>query len=286
MLHLIFAAIAAGESSSPLTAQAVYARALARLHAIPQSPYLMYVMTQQNRGANGAGSLDLTEIVIERRSDRVSFNTVQGGDEPSDSVIIGVHYIIPDMFLSTAIPPPPDAIGAVPQLDEIAPQTGAMSLKTITTVTAVAHPAYDVTAKMGPSGLATENLAGCGPAYHLYLRPVRNLERYNVHELWVRANDFVLCQARYSSKFFEAKNVVNTDASLEVTATLGDDGLVKSWADSGRIHIPVPGFSTVGSGTFSRFTWKDQMPEYFFDQKLWEAHVRAAHAAPAPSPSA
>lgn len=256
--------------SAVLTPDELYLKALARLQSLPQQPFIEYRMYQTNSDLSGENRFTLDELVIERRADHTSWNAVQGGDSfPLNHVLIGQHYLVPDMFLHSG-DISAGSVGAIPQLDQIDDAT----LKVITTVHALAKPHYDVT-QMG------EQKLDCGDAIHLTLHPKGDAERYNVRELWIRPSDYVICQARYNSKNFVVRrdDIANT---LDVTATLNDDGLVTSWKLTGHVFMPLPGFDTKGTGTFSKFLWTQNEPGYFFDEILWTRHANEVKAQATP----
>jgi hypothetical protein len=261
---------------------ALYQRSLARLHALPQQPYIEYTMSQSNGSPDDSARSTLVEIVIERRADRTSWNAVEGGNSlPVNGVLIGRHFLIPDMFLRAGPigPTVEEGAGALPQLDDVAtPPPNAEPLKTIATVGT--RPSHRYNIAVGDQ----QNIPNCGTVTHLILRPTGDPEFDNVRELWIRTSDAVMCKVRYTSKLFEVRHTSIAN-SLDVTATLNEDGLVTSWTSSGHVYMPVPGYSTVGDGTFTSYLWKDAEPEYLFDEKLWVAHANAVRASLKASPS-
>ena len=277
---------------TPASAQAIgadelYRRALARLHALAQQPFIEYTMSQQNNAPDGSAGFALTEIVIERRADRTSWNTVTGGDSlPLNHVLIGRHYLVPDAFLRAG---PNDTgpvattaetgAGALPQLDDV--EQAPSPLKIIATVSNKTSRRYSVT------GNREEDVPKCGNAVHVYLHPTGDPEFNNVRELWIRASDAMLCKARYNSKLFEVRHT-QTANTLDVIATLNEDGLVTSYHSIGHVFLPAPGYTSTGDGTFTNFVWKTIEPDYLFDEKLWNAyadHVKASlKASPSPKP--
>src|SRR5215469_8569024 len=167
--------------SAVLSPDELYLKALVRLQSLPQSPYIEYRMKQSSSATDGTNRFSLDELVIERRADHISWNSVQGGDSfPLNHVLIGQHYIVPDMFLHsgdiTAAP------GTMPQLDKLDDET----LKVIVTVKAVPKPQYTVSRNGDVTREADATLPGCGDVVHLMLKPKGDSDRYNVRELWIR----------------------------------------------------------------------------------------------------
>lgn len=274
---------------TPASAQAIdagelYWRALARLHALAQQPFIEYTMSQENNAPDGSPGFSLTEIVIERRADRTSWNAVTGGDSlPLNHVLIGRHYLVPDAFLragSSDTGPVATTVengaGALPQLDDA--EQAPSPLKIIATVTNKASRRYTVT------GNREESVPNCGNAVHVFLHPTGDPEFNNVRELWIRANDAMLCEARYNSKLFDVRHT-QTANTLDVTATLNEDGLVTSYHSIGHVFLPAPGYTSTGDGTFTNVVWKTVEPDYLFDEKLWNAHANQVKASLKATPS-
>jgi hypothetical protein len=284
---LSLAAIVSGSVCAQTTdADALYQRALARLHSLPQHPYIEYTMSQSNGTPDSDARSQLVEIVVERRADRTSWNAVQGDDAKLVGVLIGRHYLIPDAFLtagpSGATPPPATedtGAGALPQLDDaVSPSATTLPLKTIATVGTRPSHRYNV------NQTGVEHVANCGNAAHIFLHPTGDPEFNNVRELWIRTSDAMLCKARYNSKLFDVRHT-QTANTLDITATLNEEGLVVSWQSTGHIFLPPPGFATVGDGTFTRYVWKENEPDFLFDEKLWNAHANQVKASLKASPS-
>jgi hypothetical protein len=254
-----------------MSADELYLHALVRLQSLPQQPYIEYTMDQSSTDPNG-NRISLSEIVVERRSDRTSFNAVVGGEMfPLNHVLIGRHYLVPDMLLHAG-PIAADAAGALPQIDRLDEQT----LKVLVTVKAVPKPRYFVT-------LAGEATLACGVTEHLTLKPRGDIEMNNVRELWIRPTDYAICQMRYNSKNFEVRHQGGGEV-IDVIATMNDDGLVTSWKGVTHYYLPAPGFDIPGEGSFSRFLWTATEPDYYFDEILWTKHANEVKAQSTPHP--
>ncbi len=167
----------------------IYFAALARLKNLPSAPYLDYVMRQVNTNQDGAVVLALDEDVHERRSDRSFFNLITAAVPRANAgrVLIGRHYIIPDAFLPFASTAP---VGMLPNLDE-----EGSSPDVIATVHSLSN--YRIVLD------EVVSLQGCGEAFHLSLTPLRDPDRYNVRDLWIRTDDYMLCKAIYNSHLYD-----------------------------------------------------------------------------------
>lgn len=269
--------------SAAMSADELYLHALARLQSLPQTPYIEYTMDQTNSDLSGENRFSLSELVIERRSDHTSFNAVEGGDSfPLHHVLIGRHYLIPDMLLrenTTVATPAPDAVGALPELDRLDQDT----LKVLVTVHAVPKPQYALSIAGDSSHESYVMIDGCGETVHVLLKPKGDTDRYNVRELWIRPTDFAICQVRFNSKDFSVRKIADA-AQLDVTARINDDGLAISWKVRSHSYLPAPGFTSIGTGTFSRFLWTDSEPAYLFDEILWTKHANEVKAQTTPHP--
>lgn len=256
------------------SATEIYYRALARLRSLPTGPYVEYRMRQVNIRSDGILANAMDQSVRERRRDRASWNLMLAADDSHPSwngeVWIGQHYIIPDAFLPVSVirrqsraptpfasNEPRGATGNLPGLDT------AGAFPEISTT--MASPNYVVTL------IGWTQLDSCGQVAHLGLKPIRDPERYNVSELWVRTSDYMLCKAAYNSHLYRDQSERWPPGSAFVTATLDNRGLVTRF-DTQNV-ITMANVSTTTHGEFLDVVWADAEPDYYFDQKLWDAHL-------------
>lgn len=192
-----------------------------------------------------------TLSVVERRADRTSWNkTTAGTLEKAGNVSIGRHYLIPDAFLPYRNENAP--AGVLPGLDT----ANQAHLHTIANI----HSAlsYNVTL------LDDETLDGCGQAAHLALRPIRDPQRYNVREMWVRRSDFRLCKAIFASRLYKAQGRGSSYPSID-TVTLDANGLIVSYSLFVQIHYVIGTYALTDNGTFSDLSWSNDQPAHLFD---------------------
>jgi hypothetical protein len=269
LLPAVFVIFPLGAAAVDLAPEERYRAAVAWLAAKDQAPFLEYVMDQAN-ARRGRVIDTLTEDVVQRRADRHSWNlTTAGTMYPLQSVKIGRHYLIPDAFLpyrAESAPP-----GVLPGLDIPDPN----GLKTIATVRS--EISYAVTL------IANENLEQCGDVAHLKLRPLRDPQRYNVRELWVRLTDNRLCKATFASRLFQEEGDATPYPTID-TAVLDDRGLITSWHSFVQFHFLIATVAGTNDGTFANVKWTKQEPAYLFDRSQWNAHA-AENSTPSPSPS-
>lgn len=238
------------------SADDLYAGAIRRLESLSQQPYISYVMThsQTHQGKLIRG---YTLAVVERRADRRSWNkTIDGTMGKLGAVAIGRHYLIPDAFLPYRNDSVPQ--GALPGLD-----TGAQaSLHTIARI----HSAlsYKVTL------VGDETLQNCGPVAHLSLIPLRDPQRYNVREMWVRRSDFQLCKAVFASRLFKDEGEVRSYPSID-TVELDGNGLIAAYSLFVQMHYLLGTYAVTDNGTFSHISWANDEPAYLFDYAAWKA---------------
>jgi len=283
-LLLIWAAFALNEArANPPTATVlsspnpvdIYEEAVARLRTLPSAPYLEYVMRQVNTTPDGVVALALDETIRERRRDRSSWNLVTAS-VPSNrgwqgDVMIGRHYLVPDAFLPGTTAASAESTGLLPGLDS------DTALPVIATVHSTASPSYAITL------VDQTNVANCGNVAHLSLSPLRDPERYNLRELWIRTSDYMLCKAVYNSHLY-GDDPRRPHTSMVITATLNDDGLITSWV-SNDSSLDFGGlYRTNEIGEFFNVVWSDAEPDYFFDRKLWDARKAAPLPTAPPQP--
>lgn len=241
----------AAQPSVPVSPQDLYMGAIARLASIPQKPYLSYVMTHlyTRKGIQlGADTIS----VIERRPGRRSWNevtdvTVQSPFGAVGAVSIGRHFLIPDAFLPYRNESAPQ--GVLPVLDE-------PKLLTIATV----HSSLSYAINL----VGDENLENCGPAIHLSLRPLRNSERFNIRDIWVRGSDYRLCKAAFTSRLYQDEGTGKSFPTIN-TVELDQNGLITSYSLFLQIHMIVGSYAETHVGVFSDISWSDDQPSYLFD---------------------
>lgn len=258
-------------ASPNIDPMALYYSALGRLATLSSAPYLTYVMRQVNRYADDNIAAAMDESVHERRSDRVSFNFVTAGIPKInvDKVSIGRHYLIPDAFLPLSATAEDEPDGMLPRFDPTP------------TVIATVHTPSNYAISF--DGWST--LVGCGNVAHLRLRPLHNPERYNIRELWIRPADYMLCKAMYRSHLYN-DDPRHPRTSTVVTATLDANGLIESWTSSNTDIVWAHSLLTYSNGEFFNFSWSESEPDFYFDQKLWDAHVKSLPSAiPMPTPT-
>ena len=244
----------------------LYVGAVARLAAIPQQSYLSYVMddTQTHRGSTIAA---FTRSVVERRTDRGSWNREIAGEAPGmggvGAVSIGRHYLIPDAFIPYRSESAPQ--GVLPTFDTPEPSQP----NTIATVHS--SPSYVVTL------VGEEAVGDCGLVAHLKLSPKRDPSRYNVREMWVRRSDMRLCKATFESRTFQ-KEGGSSYPAID-TVVLDKDGLIASWSSFIQVHYVIGTYGVVDTGTFTNVIWSNDQPQYLFDYAAWKT---ASEASPPP----
>lgn len=248
--------ISGGAAASP---DDLYIGALRRLESFSQQPYMSYVMTHaQTHEGKAIGGYTLA--VVERRVDRRSWNkTIDGTIGKLGAVTIGRHYLIPDAFLPYRNENVPQ--GLLPDLDigEQAP------LHTIAHVQSALS--YKVTL------VGDERLKDCGAVAHLSLTPLRNPQRYNVRDMWVRRSDFELCRAVFASRLFKDEGEAKSYPSID-TVELDGNGLITSYSLFVQIHYLLGTYAVTDNGTFSHIMWAKEEPAYLFDYAAWKASVR------------
>jgi hypothetical protein len=260
-------------TSTP-NASDIYYRALAHLKALSSAAYVEYVMRQVNTTTGGRVVLAIDESVRERRRDRASWNLLTARDAGSrdwkvGDVTIGQHYLIPDAFLPLAISR--KQTECCPDLaNRNSSDLQGANAPMIATVPAVASSAYAITF------LGWTDLTDCGKVAHLGLRALHDPERYNVRELWVRTSDDVSCKAIYTSYLYRDQRYRYPPGSMVITATLDDRGLITSWRSTTTINALGRPVSALDYGEFLSVSWSRQEADYFFDRKLWNAHVKSA----------
>lgn len=240
---------AADSASAQASAEELYVGAVTRLASIAQQPYLEYTMADlQTR--EGRTLATFTRSIVERRSDRESWNEYTGGTLHKVGYLEnGRHYLIPDAFLPYRNESAP--AGVLPTFDTPDPATP----RTIATV----HSAisYDVTL------VGEESLDDCGPVAHLKLRPRHSPDRYNVREMWVRRSDLRLCKAVFASRLFQEQGHGTPYPTID-TVTLDKNGLIASWSSFIQIHLLIATYAVVDTGTFTGVAWKTQEPQALF----------------------
>ena len=235
--------------SSPVD---LYLGAVSRLASTPQQPYLAYIMTHsQTRKGLAIGGW--TDWVVERRFDRRSWNKTTAGTliKKTGDVSIGRHYLIPDAFL--------------PYRNETAPQ-GVLPLVDAPRLIGTVHSALSYTITL----VAEETIGACGPVAHLSLRPLRNPERYNVRDMWVRRSDYRLCKATFITRLYQEAGT-NIPRPATVTSDLGEDGLINRFSLFIQSRTIFGSESVTDNGTFSRVAWSSNQPSYLFDYASWKA---------------
>ena len=259
-----------GAIVADLSPQDRYRAAVAWLATKTQAAYLEYVMDQAN-SRRGRIIDTLTQNVVQRRADRHSWNiAIAGTLYPLQTVRIGRHYLIPDAFLPFRAETAPS--GVLPAFDTPDPTP----LKTIATVRNAIS--YDVTL------VGNEGLEGCGEVAHLHLRPLREPERYNVREMWVRLSDNRLCKATFSSRLYQEQGEATAYPTID-TAVLDDRGLITSWHSFIQFHFIIATYASNNDGTFANVKWTQREPDYLFDRARWNAHVAATQTeSPSPAP--
>lgn len=269
LVSVLFALFPHGTGAADLSPEDRYRAAVVWLETKTQAPYLEYVM-DQTASRRGRVLDTLTQDVVQRRADRRSWNlSIAGSLYPLQTVRIGKHYLIPDAFLPYRSESAPS--GVLPTFDTPDPTT----LKTIATVRNTTS--YEVTL------VANESLDQCGNVAHLRLRPLRDPEKYNVREMWVRLTDNRLCKATFSSRLYQEQGEGTPTPTLD-TAVLDDRGLITSFHSFVQFHLIVLTVAGVIDGTFANVKWTQQEPAYLFDHAQWSAHVEAMQT-PSTSPS-
>ncbi len=263
---LIAAAVLAIAPTVAPSTEDLYTSAVTQLASIPQHPYVSYAMEYTNTH-KGKDVGEATLSVVERRADRRSWNKTMASKlglwgNPG-TVSIGRHYLIPDAFLPYRHERAPS--GVLPAFD--APQ-----LHTIATV----HSALSYAVTL----VRDETLDGCGPAAHLALRPLRDPQRYNVREMWVRRFDFRLCKAVFASRLYQDENKRGS-LPMIVTAELDGNGMITRFSGFVQEHLLLATYAATTVGTFSDVTWAGEEPPYLFDDAAWKA---SGGANPVPTP--
>jgi hypothetical protein len=238
VLAVVAAATPAPAASPLATAAELYQGAIARLAALPQSPYLSYEMDQTGYTREQGIIFDFGQNVVERRADRGFHNVVTYGA----TMLIGRHYLTPDAFIPN-VNEPMTSQQVEPNLDTPAPT--APILKTIATVSSTAS--YVVT-YVGDETIANNF---CGDAAHIALVPKRNPDAFNVRDLWIRRSDFALCAAIFDSWTFSGDGHFR----VKVAAWLDERGFITNWRNE---SIDQPGLFDMG--VFKNVIWVTNVP--------------------------
>lgn len=234
----------------------LYIGALRRLESLSQQPYIAYVMTH-SQAHKGKLIRNYTLSVVERRVDRRSWNkTIAGTLGKLGDVSIGRHYLIPDAFLPYRSEDVPE--GVLPGLD-----TGKQGATRV-----IAHVHSALSYKVGLVG--DETLKDCGPVAHLSLTPLREPQRYNVREMWVRRSDFQLCKAIFASRLYKDEGEASSYPSLD-TVELDANGLITSYSLFVQMHYLLGTYAVTDDGSFSHISWASDEPAYLFDYAAWKA---------------
>jgi hypothetical protein len=252
MLHaLLCTAILAADASQD--APALYMGAVQWLESRPQSPYVNYVMTQSS-AHDGKILFTQSQVVIERRADRRSWNRYVAGD-PSlqGSIEIGRHYLIPDAFLPYVASDVPR--GALPGLDT--------SLKTIAAV----HSSISYRVRF----VDLETLPSCGETAKIELSPLHDPDVYNVRSLWVRPSDFRVCRATFESRLFQEQSQRTPPSMLE-DVVLDERGMITDAVSDNNVLTSNGTYEILSVVKFTDIAWSASAPEYLFDRAAWEAH--------------
>ncbi len=254
------------ESPATPSPDALYRGAIAHLLALPQQPYLAYVMTQTS-STHGAINFTIAQAVIERRADRVSWNRFVGGDAPSGGILIGRHYLVPDAFIPYENVALPD--GALPLLERPVPAASAAPspLRTIATIRSA------ISYRVREEGV--DRIPGCGDAVHLVLDALREPDRYNVRELWVRASDFRICKAVFESRFFREASQPPSPYPMRVEVVLDSRGLITDAVTHTHVLTIDGPLDILGVVKFTDVMWARDEPAYLFSRAAWEQHQHA-----------
>jgi hypothetical protein len=220
-------------AADDLSPKQIYLRALATMHALPNSAYLQF-------------AYDWWQITNDSTRTRAYWNiTLQTSTgvahmvRQSDGKVVDEPFVMrPDVLLSHPAPstsPNPTEFQLGVDVDP------AEKLPTIAVVVARAVH-YDVTL----IGLARA-APGCTRAYHLKLVPNSHRERDNLRELWVDTSSFRVCKA---VAIWNGGVVNGKVFPVTFTLVFDSNGLISTWSADGSVGPKGEQAHYIASGSY------------------------------------
>ncbi|HEV7179092.1 MAG TPA: hypothetical protein VGN11_04435, partial [Candidatus Baltobacteraceae bacterium] len=274
---------AAAQTTAPPSPDQIYYKALDRLRALPDPPYIDYTFHVTAKMLRETG--DDTYHVVFRSADGIQYqhpmsihnHVTADGDTHADS--IDQNDMAPDFFLrmqrnagtKNATPGTQQSIfGFSPEMFATPEPEEVDGKKTITTVRATYNSRYAITL------VGIERVATCeAPAYHLKLSPRHDQDKNILRDLWVDPKTYDICKMSVGA--IMNAGVFHAPVSGTVDfRSIGPYRLATDVTGNGRARFLFASTSAVMEMTFDNITFPESEPAWMFDKTLLAQHRQQA----------
>jgi hypothetical protein len=259
------------------TPQQIFAHAFQKLRSYAAPAYAVWVTTwaiyiSNTQRGNTEESFHGFALhrYAERESDALENSTIP--DNPRGQVTSGQlppAAVVPIFFgplswtAQNSIRPPQSSNGTNMQPDV---ETG---LKTIAVVSSSLSPSYTI------ENQGIESVAGHA-TYHLTLRPLRDVKKHNLRDLWIDTQTFDLWKAHYLGTWGYGRNPPGPSDITTYFSPVAD-----YWAATRSIFTYVDPFDFRESTKYrfdvqtNEMTFPSTLPDWLFDRREYARHQRA-----------
>ncbi len=261
VLAVLLGALASAQPANTPDPAGIYRAALKRLAALPQPAYIDSTMHWKGMADTPQGQQPFAF------DERVLFDSAARREcvlflpyAPEGRFIIGPSYFAPDMWL---LHKPPER-QAQAQHPDFSPDLS--DLRTIAAVVSIAKPSYQITLA-GVDPISN----GGGTAYHLALKPLGDVRKHNLRELWVNSANFEIMRAVLVGDYRPDNGQL-----LEQTTVTEDFGPVGPyWVvihHTWTYRDAPNGVTFTYDATAQNMSFPSAIPAWYFDEAQFKQH--------------